>query len=209
MTRLAAFLLLFALLAAPALAAPETRANGVPQLVKLSYIPGISNFGPQDAEGLLEFSFAERYARAEVKNLVPEAGYSYEGWMRNAAGNTLFVGAFTIDAAGIGSMEATFEGIDRYDYNLFVVAARPADVPAGTLPGSLSVAGSFTIVDNAGNTAPSDSRPLELPETGQLPEDDGFLGLSRAQAAFYAMGVAGVLIIVGNALWKRRSQAGD
>ena len=42
-------------------------ANGVPQLVKLTYLEGVSNFGPKDAEGVLEFSFAEAYARATPK----------------------------------------------------------------------------------------------------------------------------------------------
>ena len=41
----------------------SARANGVPQLVKLTYLDGVSNWGPKNAEGVLEFSFAEAYAR--------------------------------------------------------------------------------------------------------------------------------------------------
>ena len=32
----------------------QANANGVPQLVKLTYLDGVSNFGPKDAEGVLE-----------------------------------------------------------------------------------------------------------------------------------------------------------
>jgi hypothetical protein len=150
------------------------RANGVPQLVKLEYVPGLSNFGPQNAEGVLEFSFAERYARVDVKNLVPEEGLVYEGWMINPEGHALSVGTFSIAEDGIGLLESRFDGIERYDYNRFVIAARDSSEPLGTLPQRLSIAGSFTIIDDAATpgAAPAESRPQVLPETGQLPENN-------------------------------------
>lgn len=192
--------LLLAVLTFPA----GVSANGVPQLVKLTYIPGISNFGPVDAEGVLEFSFAERYARAEVKNLVPQPGYAYEGWMVNPAGHALFVGDLTLDPAGIGSMEGSFQGIERYDYNLFVVAARPVASARGELPATVSIAGSFTIIQDATGLPPGDSRPLELPETGEAPAGDG---IGRWQAAMYAMAATGLLIIAVNTVRKRRGRS--
>ena len=150
------------------------RANGVPQLVKLEYVPGLSNFGPQNAEGVLEFSFAERYARVDVKNLIPEEGLAYEGWMINPEGHALSVGTFTIAAEGIGLLESRFDGIERYDYNRFVIAARAASEPLGKLPQRLSIAGSFTIIDDAATpgAAPAESRPQVLPETGQVPQNN-------------------------------------
>jgi hypothetical protein len=178
-------------------------ANGVPQLVKLTYVPGISNFGPQDAEGVLEFSFAERYARADVKNLVPQEGYTYEGWMLTPAGDALSVGAFSIDAAGIGSMEGSFEGIERYDYNVFVVAARPADAPLGILPDTISIAGNFTIIEDPSGPLPGDSRPLQLPETGQRPADGG---ISPLQASLWAMTGTGLLLVLLSTIRKRRAR---
>ncbi len=142
------------------LGATNSRANGVPQLVKLEYVPGLSNFGPQDAEGVLEFSFAERYARVDVKNLVPEAGFAYEGWMIAPDGHALSVGTFTIEADGIGLLESRFDGIERYDYDRFVIAAREASEPLGSLPSRLSIAGNFTIIEDAATpgAAPSESR---------------------------------------------------
>lgn len=184
----------------------DARANGVAQLVKLTYVPGISNFGPKDAEGILEFSFAERYARAEVKNLLPEPGYTYEGWMRNAAGDAMPVGVFRLDASGLGSMEGTFEGITRYDYNLFVIAARPPGMSPGQLATTISIAGNFTIIDAPGAAGPTDSRPLELPAAGERPEGEG---LSPWRASLYTM-AAGALILIGlNTLRARRARTRD
>ena len=156
------------------LGATNSRANGVPQLVKLEYVPGLSNFGPQDAEGVLEFSFAERYARVDVKNLVPEEGFAYEGWMIAPDGHALSVGTFMIEADGIGMLESRFDGIERYDYYRFVIAAREASEPLGSLPSRLSIAGNFTIIEDAATpgAAPSESRPQVLPETGQAPQNN-------------------------------------
>lgn len=163
-----------ALFAVLLVGASNSRANGVPQLVKLEYVPGLSNFGPENAEGVLEFSFAERYARVDVKNLVPEAGLTYEGWMLAPDGHAFSVGTFTIEADGIGLLESRFDGIERYDYNRFVIAAREDSEPLGALPSRLSIAGSFTIIPDAATpgAAPSESRPQVLPETGQLPENN-------------------------------------
>jgi hypothetical protein len=73
----------------------DARANGVPQLVKLTYLEGVSNWGPKDAEGVLEFSFAEAYDRVDVKNLKPADGFTYDGWLTGGAGAPLLVGKLT------------------------------------------------------------------------------------------------------------------
>ena len=79
---------------------PRAQANGVPQLVKLTYLEGISNWGPKDAEGVLEFSFAEAYARVDVKGLKPQEGFTYEGWLLSRAGTPLKVGDLRVGASG-------------------------------------------------------------------------------------------------------------
>lgn len=174
------------------------RANGVPQLVKLEYVPGISNFGPENAEGVLEFSFAERYARVDVKNLVPQAGLTYEGWMLAPDGHALSVGTFSLQEDGIGILESRFDGIERYDYNRFVVAVREDSEPLGTLPARLSITGTFTIIaDDAGGHAPSDSRPQVLPETGQVPRNDlpQRVGMTLGAMAATAAAVAALTVV--------------
>ncbi len=146
----------------------SSRANGVPQLVKLTYLDGVSNFGPREAEGVLEFSFAEAYARVEVKNLKPVAGQVYEGWLLGGEGAPFAVGVIPVEPSGVGAVEAKLEGLGRYDYNLFVVAVRPEGAAPSALPGQKSIAGRFTVITDSGSGASSgDIRPQTLPETGE------------------------------------------
>ncbi|HMO54101.1 MAG TPA: hypothetical protein PJ994_06330 [Tepidiformaceae bacterium] len=145
------------------------RANGVPQLVKLTYLAGVSNYGPQDAEGVLEFSFAEGYARVDVKHLPPAAGRTYEGWLRAPDGASYRVGTITTNSAGIGVLDTKLEGLTRFDYTMFVVAARGPAAPEGAMPTDLSIAGRFTIIADSADSNPGDVRPGTLPDTGEKP----------------------------------------
>lgn len=173
MRRAAVFVLAALLVAAsfPGRLTPA-HANGVPQLVKLTYLEGISNWGPKTAEGVLEFSFAEAYARVDVKNLVPQEGFTYDGWLSNPDGEALFVGEIAVDSAGIGMFEGPLSNLEHYNYNIFIVTARPAGtaVPA-EIPGEKSIAGRFTVLgDSAAGSSNGDIRPATLPETGERAE---------------------------------------
>lgn len=147
----------------------DARANGVPQLVKLTYLEGVSNFGPQDAEGVLEFSFAEAFARVDVKNLPLADGYSYEGWLTGGSAAPFLVGEIPVDASGIGLLETKLSGLANYDYDLFVVAARAAGTADGAMPADRSIAGRFTVIADTTGTAGGDVRPGSLPDTGEKP----------------------------------------
>lgn len=155
-----------AVLAAFGVAGGAARANGVPQLVKLTYLDGVSNFGPHDAEGVLEFSFAEAYARVDVKYLPPVDGYTYEGWLTGGDARALKVGEIVTGPDGVGVLEAKLEKLDSYDYSLFVVAARSSATPAGDLPADITIAGRFTTL---GDEPGTDVRPGVLPDTGEEP----------------------------------------
>ena len=148
---------------------PHARANGVPQLVKLTYLEGVSNFGPRNAEGVLEFSFAEAFARVDVKNLPPADGYTYEGWLTGGSDAPFLVGEIQVDAAGIGVLETKLAGLASYDYDLFVVAARGVGAADGAMPADRSIAGRFTVISDTTGTAAGDLRPASLPETGEKP----------------------------------------
>ena len=183
--------------------ATRASANGVPQLVKLEYVPGVSNWGPQDAEGLLEFSFAEGYAIVDVKQLPASEGTTYEGWMRNDAGDTLYVGDIPTDSAGIGHLDAKLTGLTRYDYTRFMVAARTTDDVDGVLPAQISIVGSFSIIgDEPGASTEGEQKPQVLPNTGEAPASGA--GLSRGFMAMMAMAVTGLTIVVVAQFRKRR-----
>ncbi|GBD23807.1 hypothetical protein HRbin29_01480 [bacterium HR29] len=174
-------------------------ANGVPQLVKLTYLEGVSNWGPRDAEGVLEFSFAEAYARVDVKRLPPAEGYTYEGWMVAPDGSAYLVGTIPVGADGIGTLDTKLQGLTRYDYDLFVVAARgPGDQP-GQLPAARSIAGRFTVIaDSTDGRFPGDVRPGTLPDTGEAPA-----GLPWGRIIMTAGVVLGTAVVAAAAVRRR------
>ncbi len=148
---------------------PNVHANGVPQLVKLTYLDGVSNFGPKDGEGVLEFSFAEAYARVDVKNLKPMDGYTFEGWLEGP-GAPLYVGKIAVNASGIGTLSTKLSGLSSYNFNVFVVAARKTGSPDGQRPSETSIAGRFTVIGDDGKSpSGGDVRPASLPDTGEKP----------------------------------------
>lgn len=172
--------------------ADGARANGVPQLVKLTYLQGVSNWGAKDAEGVLEFSFAEAYARVDVKNLKPVEGYTYEGWLTGGQGQPLLVGAITLSEAGVGALETKLQNLNRYDYDLFVLTGRgPASV-AGTMPSEKSIAGRFTVIQDSSTAKTGDVRPATLPDTGEAP---GLTTRERIGRTLIAAGLASALAV--------------
>jgi len=183
--------------------AADARANGVPQLVKLTYLSGVSNYGPKDAEGVLEFSFAEAYARVEVKNLPPQAGVSYEGWMVAPDGSALRIGEIPVESSGVGAYETKLIGLDRYDYNLFLIAARTAETAADQVPEGRSIAGRFTVIgDSPDGSAAGDIRPSHLPETGEPPA-----GTPWGRIITTASVMAGTALILFSVRRRRRRAA--
>ncbi len=194
---------LAAVLACAVLSVASARANGVPQLVRLDYVEGISNWGPRDAEGVLEFSFAEAYARSDVKGLVPPAGVTFEGWLLAPDGASFKVGTYTMQPSGIGSMDAEMGKMERYDYDTFVIAARSAGTPEG-IPAQRAIAGVFQVVGSEGtSSAHGDVRPGVLPDTGQ-PEP-----MSKIERAGWTLVVmACVAAIVAGGAWFLRRKRG-
>lgn len=168
----------------------QARANGVPQLVKLTYLDGISNWGPKDAEGVLEFSFAEAYARIEVKNLPPAEGYTYDGWLTGGAAAPLYVGPIPVQPSGVGSVETKLQGLASYDYSLFVVTARADGTDTQAMPQEKSIAGRFAVInDETPGAENGDTRPSTLPNAGE-PEPGGGLPWRRIGFTAGAMAVA-------------------
>jgi hypothetical protein len=181
------------------------RANGVPQLVKLTYLNGVSNWGPKDAEGVLEFSFAEAYARVDVKNLKPADGYTYEGWLTGGKGQPLLVGTITPGADGVGVLETKLDKLDRYDYDTFTIAGRTATSPAGAMPIDRSIAGRFTVIQDTNAANAGDTRPTTLPDTG---EPAGTTMRERIGRTLIVIGAAAGAAILG-LRFLRREKAHD
>ena len=143
--------LILAILAALALAwstsADLAEANGAPVTINLSYLPGVSNWGPQDASGVAEVVLAEEEVQLEVDGLPRLSGEAYEVWLANTAGGDwLSVGRFNVDDTGKGDLEESITlpaGLPEYPYDLVVISVE-AESDSNPAPSQkLSLAGYF------------------------------------------------------------------
>ncbi|MCC6238652.1 MAG: hypothetical protein IT299_13915 [Dehalococcoidia bacterium] len=174
------------------------RANGVPTFVDLRYIEGLSNWGPQDATGRLELSFAEGYAKVQADRLPQLERERYQAWLVNSQTNAaISAGRFNADASGKAVLDGTLPLITDFGFDLFILTVEPEpdDAPQPTdrraIGGRFALASSHEGQQSTGDvtnraaqpstgaagstsqrgTTPGDvsNRPAQLPTTGEAP----------------------------------------
>lgn len=156
-------------------ASPRTAsANGVPQLVKLSYVEGISTWGPTSAEGVLEFSFAEGFLRLEAEGLPRLVGQAYEGWLvRSISNEALSVGQFNAAADETIVYEALLPPISDYSLDFFVLTVESLSNDDADPSRDRSIGGFFNVLapeepGNPSEIAPG-APPTNLGGSGEGP----------------------------------------
>jgi hypothetical protein len=168
-------------------------ANGTPIHITLSYLPNVSNWGPQNATGVAELITSEGEARVTVAGLEPlQDSDEYQVWIRTAEPNSwLRLGPLQMTANGIGRMDLVLQQpIPEKAWELMQVSVE-AKGSQGTAPGNrLTVAGRFSMTPGGG--AP----PKVLPNTGGEPvtgvPTTGLLGLSSGGGMLLVLLVVGV-----------------
>lgn len=154
------------------------RANGVPTIISLSYIEGLSTWGPEDATGEVEISFSEGYARVTASGL-PALGEDrdYQGWLVNSDSNAaVTIGRFDADEDGTISFDGSLPAIDEFGFDLFLITVEP-DPDEGLQPtADRTIGGYFSLVGptptddgsaaDTGTTAITIQQPSDLPSTG-------------------------------------------
>jgi hypothetical protein len=166
------------------------RANGVPERIQLRYLPNLSNFGPADATGEVELSYAEGLIRVTARGLQPLANGVYGVWLVKSGSNAAVnVGFF--NAAGDGS--ALYNGklpqLTSYDYDLVLLTVQPLADPGVPPSNQRSIGGYFAPIQkpDAGPTIVADTRPAELPNTGDPVAASATTRLISARHAAAAM----------------------
>jgi hypothetical protein len=164
---------LAAALAGLCLAPAAGHANGVPTVVELRYLEGLSNWGPTEASGRLELSFAEGYARLRAQGLPRLDRERYQGWLVNSETNhAISAGRFNADAAGEAVLDGTLPLITDFGFDLFVLTVEPEPDDAPQPSGRRSIGGRFSLgarVENQRLPGDVTNRPGELPSTGEAP----------------------------------------
>ncbi len=181
--------------------AAHVRANGVPLRIPLSYLSGLSNWGPQDAAGSVEMSFAEDIVKLDAHGLPQLSGQQYQLWLVKSATNKAFsLGTFNADASGAVSYSGRISGIDGYDYDLLQITVEPVPDPDPAPAAQRSIGGFFTPikqVDNGSGGINSDVQPASLPNTGDAPAaaPAATHGLSRHALGIVLIGVGATVLI--------------
>lgn len=188
---------------------PSAQANGVPVRVLLSYVRGVSNFGPTDATGVAEVAKSEGEVSGSVIGLPPLQGEVYFSWLVNTTnGETFPVDGFNVNA---GQDAASFHHrlpaeIPDHGWNLFMITVETANGRPGEPGPRKSLAGYFS-------HQPSGA-PQQLPRTGTgglaTPETATSARVAAAQESWQAWSVAAGLLtlaVAADALLARARSA--
>ena len=136
-------------LALVAQAPGSARANGVPTFVDLRYIEGLSNWGPEDATGRLELSFAEGYAKVRATRLPQLERERYQGWLVNSQTNAaVSAGRFNADASGNAFLDGTLPLITDFGFDLFILTVEPEPDDAPQPTGRRTIGGRFALASS-------------------------------------------------------------
>src|SRR5581483_11219720 len=81
------------------------QANGTPIKVVLSYLQGVSNFGPTGATGVADLVTKEGEVRVTTTGLPRLQGEEYHVWLvNNTTRERLSLGAFNVGTDGVGKL---------------------------------------------------------------------------------------------------------
>ena len=198
------------LAAATALLAPAepAQANGTPIRITLRYLPGLSNFGPQNATGVAELITSEGEVRLTAAGLQKLAdNEEYTLWISSdETGERLRLGTFQVNDAGVGRLDTVLrQPIPEKPWNLMVVSVEPKGSQSAAPSNKLSIAGRFSMSGEGGGEA-----PRVLPNTGgDTPTTgtptSGLLGLSSGGTILLVLLVVGG---IGFALGRAGSRRG-
>lgn len=165
-------------------------ANGSPLRVVLTYLPEVSNWGPQGATGVAELVPAEGEVRVIALGLPRLSGEVYAVWLVNSrTGQSLEVGQFNVNdqsEARLGNVLPQAIPDEKWDM-LLVTVEKEGTSPVA--PGERrAIAG--PINDQREGAA----APQQLPRTGGTPPaaEQPAWPLVAAAVAGAAMGAAGV-----------------
>jgi hypothetical protein len=165
MPRALSWRLMVAALLALVLTTPAglVQANGTPIRIVLSYLNGVSNFGPQNATGVAELITSEGEVRLQAAGLQKLGDdEQYELWISSAAANErMALGVVNIGDGGVARMDIVLKApIPEKPWDLMVITVEKKGADPNTPSERRAIAGRFSMTPGEGN------RPRQLPNTG-------------------------------------------
>jgi len=193
-----------------ALAVPTgpVQANGTPVRIVLSYLPGVSNFGPQNATGVAELITSEGEARLQAAGLqkLPDAE-QYVLWISSGGSNERMpLAAVPVSDGGVIKLDLVLRSpIPEKSWDLMVLTVEAKGDLPDTPSDRRAIAGRFSM------TAGEGPRPVQLPNTGGVDITDlptaitasapasGLVGLNGGVAVLLLLMAGGIGYVVGRA----------
>lgn len=144
------------------LSARDVSANGAPIKIILTYVQGLSNWGPTSSTGVAEIVMKEGEVNLSVVGLPPLSNETYTGWIINTRSNeSLNVGRFNSDKSETVKIQNVLPAeIPDKGWNLFLVTVEPAGQESRSPGERKSIAGYFP------DSAEAKRLPSQLPKTG-------------------------------------------
>lgn len=189
-------------------------ANGAPVEVFLSYLPNISNWGPQDATGHAVVTIGEGEVTLQVEGLPRLEREHYEVWLESRSDRQLYsVGKFNAKADGTGHLAVLLDTLPYQEYRLLLITVEPDPDPNPEPDARRSIAG---FLPNTVLTQTTEGSAPGL-ETGQLPSASSALQSGprprylpvtggNAQSVWAALALLGVILVAGRACARKGNQ---
>ena len=176
-----------------ALATGTASANGTTTKVILSYLPGFSNFGSNNATGIAEVILKEGEIQITATGMEPLENDTYQIWLLNEATGDIFnAGRISPDDSGnIDAKNILPTEIPDLNWSLMFFSVEPPDVVVEKPSSKISIAGRFEVAvprQGEGSAGESENEnenedededegespvllPEELPDTGGAPDN--------------------------------------
>ncbi len=124
--------------------ATPSYANGAPVDIYLSYLPGVSNWGPQTAKGHAVVAVGDGEVSLEVQGLPKLKNEHYEAWLESRAERKLYsVGKFKMGDDGIGRLQVLLDTLPYQEYRMLLITVEPEPDPSPEPDARRSIAGLF------------------------------------------------------------------
>jgi len=119
-------------------------ANGAPVDIYLSYLPGVSNWGPQTAKGHAVVAVGDGEVSLEVQGLPKLKNEHYEAWLESRTERRLYsAGKFKIGDDGIGRLHVLLDTLPYQEYRMLLITVEAEPDPSPEPDARRSIAGLF------------------------------------------------------------------
>jgi len=182
-------------------ASERVQANGTPVTIVLSYLDGVSNFGPRNATGVAEITTKESELHLTATGLQRLSGDEYEVWIANTnTSRRMALTRFNAGEDGKAVLDLVVnQEIPDIGWNLMMLSVEPQGTSSAEPNNRRSIAGRFP------DPSTVQGQPGALPRTGGGPDTGGPM---VSPLLIVALLSAAALGVTAGAVFTRKAMGG-